>query len=142
MSLRRYAQRLLREAEVRRESAEIFLPKRAFAYVVRQSQECVELALKAALRLVGIDHPKEHEVSAVLIEQRSAFPESFQRQLDAMVEISRVLYASRIPSMYGEEGLGKGPGDLFSEEEAREALEKADFVLRQAKKLVRGLRSE
>jgi len=34
-----------------------------YPFTVRQSQEAVELALKASLRLVGIEPPKWHDVA-------------------------------------------------------------------------------
>jgi HEPN domain-containing protein len=138
MSLRSYAENLLRQAELRLEAARLFLERDASAYVVRQSQECAELALKAALRLQGIEYPKEHDVGDVLREQASTFPEPFRRNVDDLAEISKVLYASRIPSMYGEEALGKGPGDLFTPQEAREAVERAAFVVEKVRTLFGG----
>lgn len=40
----------------------------AYSDVVRQAQEIVELALKGALRLVGVEPPKLHDVGPVLLE--------------------------------------------------------------------------
>jgi HEPN domain-containing protein len=34
-----------------------------YSYAVRSSQECVELSLKAALRAVGVECPRKHDVS-------------------------------------------------------------------------------
>jgi HEPN domain-containing protein len=135
VSLRAYAEALLREAAIRLESAHVFLERSAYAYVVRQCLESVELALKAALRLVGVEYPKEHEVSDVLLDQSTAFPQPFRRSLRRMAEVSRTLYASRIPSMYGEESVSKGPGELFSRADATDAVEKAEFVLQQVSSL-------
>ncbi|MGC8961045.1 MAG: HEPN domain-containing protein [Candidatus Bathyarchaeia archaeon] len=50
MSFFDYAMALLDEAQVRLESAKIFIEKEKYSYVVRQSRERVELSLKAALR--------------------------------------------------------------------------------------------
>jgi hypothetical protein len=40
------------------------------ADVVQESQEVVELALKGVLRIIGVDPPKEHDVSKQLAAQR------------------------------------------------------------------------
>jgi HEPN domain-containing protein len=42
---------------------------------VRLSQECVELSLKAVLKAVGIEYPKIHDVSDILIDFVDRFPE-------------------------------------------------------------------
>ena len=70
------------EASRRIKTAEIALNEEAYAYCIRQSQEAVELALKAALRLVGIEPPKWHDVSPVLPEQRNRFPSWFKDKLE------------------------------------------------------------
>lgn len=137
MSLRDFAERLFQQAEIRLEAARLFVDQGAHAYVVRQSQESVELALKAALRLEGVEVPKEHDVGDVLREVGDRFPEAFRRHVDALAEVSKVLYAARIPSMYGEEGLGRGPDELFSREDATQALEKAAFVVERVRRLFR-----
>jgi len=33
---------------------------------VRRAQECVELSLKATLRLLGVEYPRQHEVGDLL----------------------------------------------------------------------------
>jgi len=51
------ARSYLRQAEERVSHASEALLNGNYAFVVRQSQEAVELSLKAALRLVGIEPP-------------------------------------------------------------------------------------
>jgi HEPN domain-containing protein len=51
------ARSYLRQAEERVSHASEVLSNGNYAFVVRQSQEAVELSLKAALRLVGIEPP-------------------------------------------------------------------------------------
>jgi HEPN domain-containing protein len=46
-----------------------------YPYVVRQSQEAVELLLKAALRLVGVEPPKWHDVGPILRREAGKFPQ-------------------------------------------------------------------
>ena len=68
------ARSYLEEALRRIKTAKQALEEDAYAYCIRQSQEAVELALKGALRLVGIEPPKWHDVSPVLLEQHKRFP--------------------------------------------------------------------
>ena len=56
------AKAYLRQAESRLEDAEDAFDDRNYPYCLRLSQECVELSLKASLRLVGIEYPKIHGV--------------------------------------------------------------------------------
>ena len=50
-----------------------------YPYVIRQSQEAVELALKASLRLVGVEPPKWHDVGPVLKRERNTVPQMVLR---------------------------------------------------------------
>ena len=52
------ARAYIEEAKRRIRTVKIALEEHAYAYCIRQSQEAVELSLKAALRLVGIELPK------------------------------------------------------------------------------------
>ncbi|MBU4373450.1 MAG: HEPN domain-containing protein [Candidatus Methanoperedenaceae archaeon] len=56
----------LHGAKSRLESAKNAFNGKDFPYVVRLSQECVELSLKSALRFVGIEPPKWHDVGFIL----------------------------------------------------------------------------
>jgi len=48
----------LRQAEIRLQTARSAREQAHWPFAVRQAQECVELALKAALNVVGLDPPK------------------------------------------------------------------------------------
>ena len=106
-----YARALLREAQPRIDVAASQVKWGRHAYVVRQSQEAVELSLKAALRLVGVEFPKEHDVSDALIQNSTKYPSWFSEGIPSMDRVSKELVQKKIPSMYGEEARGKGPGN-------------------------------
>jgi len=72
------ARAYIEEARRRVRTAEQALNEDAYAYCIRQCQETVELALKAALRLVGIEPPKWHDVGPVLREFSDRFPPWFR----------------------------------------------------------------
>ena len=108
--------------------------------MVRYSQECVELSLKACLRLVGVEYPKVHDVGDVLKAEEARFPSWFRDDIDKLAEISRDLAEKRAPSMYGIEAAGKTPEDLFDKADALKALEDARFVHGLARKLLESTR--
>jgi len=104
------------------------LARGAYPEVIRYSQECVELCLKAALRVVGVEYPKVHDVGDVLMLHADRFPEWLRSRLDELRRISAELAQARGPSLYGIEALGKPPSELFGEGDAREALASARLV--------------
>lgn len=97
------ARNYLRQAQARIQTAETAVSQRNYAYAVRQSQEAVELSLKAALRLIGIEPPRWHDVGPAIRRYRNRFPQWFQESIDRFCFISRQLRRERKPSMYGDE---------------------------------------
>ena len=72
----------LRQAMERVRHAEEALTNGNYPYVVRQCQDAVELALKAALRIVDVEPPKWHVVGPVLRRERGKSPAWFQNHID------------------------------------------------------------
>ncbi len=130
------ARAYIEEAERRLRTARMALEEGAYAYCIRQSQEAVELLLKAALRLVGVEPPKWHDVGPVLVEYRDRFPEWFQEMIPELAAISRWLRREREPSMYGDEELGIPPTRLYTRPYAQKALESAHLVYNAVKRLL------
>jgi HEPN domain-containing protein len=110
--------------------------RRRFNIVVREAQESVELMLKAALRWVGVEPSKTHDVSEILLRERGKFPSFFQNELGKIAEISRVLTRERGRSFYGDEDRGIPASELYSESDAREATENARLILDLCERLV------
>jgi HEPN domain-containing protein len=125
----------LKQANLRLQTAERVLEKDAFAYSIRQSQEGVELALKAALRLVGIDFPKWHNVGPLLEKEREKFPEVFKQRISKLALISEKLSNLREDAMYGNEQKGKGPSSLFTKADSEEILDEANLCLNEVENL-------
>ncbi|MEM4536678.1 MAG: HEPN domain-containing protein, partial [Nitrososphaerota archaeon] len=127
------AKSLLNQSLRRIETAERELREGSLAYSIRSSQEAVELGLKAALRLLGIEYPKKHDVGPVLIKFRDKFPQWFP--VNKLAETSRKLAEKREPAMYGDE-LSMTPADLLSNKsDAVESLELARETLEAVKRL-------
>ncbi len=136
MNSKEMAESYLMEGEIRLKTARSALEDGHFAYAVRQSQESVEMALKGALRYVGIEPPKWHDVGIILRKEVQKFPEWFTVNLDRLTLISRELRREREPSMYGDSDLNLPPQELYTEFDAQEAIKKADFVMGLCKRLI------
>jgi HEPN domain-containing protein len=100
---------------------------------LRRAQESTEMALKAALRLVGLEVPKVHDVGFFLRENRALFPGWFQEHIDRLARTSRGLRKDREASIYGDESLGLPPQAIFSQADADEAVNEATYVLKQVR---------
>lgn len=98
-----------------------------WADVVRESQEVVELALKALLRSHGVDPPRLHDVSDVLIAERDRLPAAVRAELDALVGVSRALRRDRELAFYGAEDLT--PSGFYSRDDATKARDGARFTV-------------
>lgn len=101
-----------------------------FNMVVRRAQEAVELVLKGALTLLGIEYPKIHDVGKVfadVVQRKVGTMES--EILEKIIHISTRLSEDRAPAFYGERSYGK--------EEAEEAHFDALFVLDKVKELLK-----
>jgi len=126
----------LKQAEERLKHAREALDSGNYPYVVRQSQEAVELSLKGALRLAGIEPPKWHDVGPLLKRERGRFPQWFQELVDDLASISRSLRKERELAMYGDEEIGVPPEELYTRKDATQALENASRVVEVVKRLL------
>lgn len=109
----------IRRAGIRLRTLDLLFEAESWADVVRESQEIVELSLKALLRARGIDPPRVHDVSDVLIAERERMPESLAGELENLTEISRDLRRDRELAFYGAEDLT--PSGFYSKADAQEA---------------------
>ena len=98
--------------------------------MVRRAQEVVELTLKGALKILGIDYPKVHDVGKVFEQTTKMkiveFEEAVMRRI---VRISARLAEDRGPSFYGEK--------TFRREEAEEAYFDSKFVFDEVVKILK-----
>lgn len=103
---------------------------------VRESQESVELALKALLRHCRIEPPRLHDTSELLADNAALLPPLPPETLDRMVEISRRLRRDRELAFYGSEDLV--PSQFYKKKDAREALDGARFVVAAVRQAMKG----
>jgi HEPN domain-containing protein len=117
---RDYVQR----ASARLRAVEVLVEAESWADVVRESQEIVELTLKALLRSVGIDPPRVHDVSDVLEAEAHRLPESLQAELGTLTRISRELRRDRELAFYGAEDLT--PSGFYTRDDGERARADAE----------------
>ena len=113
----------VRRAEIRLEALDVLFARESWADVVRESQEVVELALKGLLRAYGVEPPRIHDVSEVLLAEQGRFPDSLREKLDDLVSISRELRRDRELAFYGAEDLT--PSGFYSRSDAERARDGA-----------------
>jgi hypothetical protein len=98
-----------------------------WADVVREAQEVVELALKAVLRAHGVDPPRVHDVSDVLLAEQDRLPAGVRSELGTLVQVSRSLRRDRELAFYGAEDLV--PSGFYSREDATRARDEARLTV-------------
>ena len=109
----------IRRASLRLRALDVLFEGESWADVVRESQEVVELALKALLRASGIDPPRIHDVSDVLRSERERLPGGVAEEVDSLAEASRELRRDRELAFYGAEDLT--PSEFYSRADAERA---------------------
>jgi HEPN domain-containing protein len=109
----------VRRAEVRTRAVAVLYEAESWADVVRESQEIVELALKGLLRAFGIEPPRIHDVSTLLLAEADRLPAALRPELPRMAAISRDLRRDRELAFYGAEDLT--PGSFYTREDADRA---------------------
>jgi HEPN domain-containing protein len=101
LSKRKLAKDYLERSKVRLKMLEFLKNEGAYADVVREAQEVVELMLKGLILYYGLDVPKVHDVSRFIEENINVFPEKIKENLPKIKQISRSLRKERELSFYG-----------------------------------------
>ncbi len=117
--------------------AEEAFAKDMYHRTIRRAQESVELSLKAVLRLLGIEYPREHDVSDALVEiaHMRELPDWFRFELETISVASKRLVEERGPAFYGDEKALIPPRELYSKEDAEKAIDSARKIHELSKKL-------
>jgi len=106
----------VRRAKARLTAVDALFVAQSWADVVRESQEVVELALKGLLRVAGIEPPRIHDVSVVLLAERTRLPKAVQQQVEMLAAGSRTLRRDRELAFYGAEDLT--PSGFYTRDDA------------------------
>jgi HEPN domain-containing protein len=129
MTSDRFARDYLRRAQARRRALDTLLDSEAYPDAVRESQDLVELVLKRALRLVGVEPPKRHDVHSVVERFLERFPAGWRTAFAELRQALGELAQDRAPAFYGDEAEGVPASELYGEEDARRAVMVADRLL-------------
>lgn len=123
MTNREAGERLIREAQrIFGRDLKAAWAERDYNLVVRRAQEVVELSLKGALRILGVDFPKVHDVGPVFVEQMRRKGGQVPEEILAEIQrISAWLSEARAPALYLER--------VYGEADAQRAFAEAEFVL-------------
>lgn len=114
-------------AKKRLSALEALYKEEAWADVVRESQEVVELALKSLLRHFHIEVPRIHDVSGILKEEEDTFSEDIKKNIPKYIKISKSLRRDRELAFYGSEDLT--PQEFYTQTDADEAKGSAIWVV-------------
>lgn len=113
----------IRRASVRLRALDVLFEHASWPDVVRESQEVVELALKALLRSAGVEPPRIHDVASVLRSERDRLPGALVPHVDELADASHELRRDRELAFYGAEDLT--PSEFYGREDAERAREAA-----------------
>jgi HEPN domain-containing protein len=132
MTNRDLAKSYIWKAETRLDALEALRKRQNYSDVVREAQETVELALKGMLRAIGVEPPKYHDVGGLLLEHGDRFTTTISKELKRAAVISKRLRKERELAFYGD--IDFIPTEEYTEEDARQAIEDAKWVVELAKK--------
>jgi HEPN domain-containing protein len=124
----------VRRASARLKAIDALFDAASWADVVRESQEIVELALKGLLRAVGIDAPRIHDVSEILLQEQARLPAALRAEAPRLAAISKRLRRDRELAFSGTEDLT--PSAFYTIEDATEARNDARLTVRLVAPLV------
>ena len=128
MTTSQMGRRYIEEASGRVALVRLAMSQALWSTVVREAQECVELFLKGALRLVAVEGARTHDVAELLRHVEDRFPGWFRAEVEHLASISTEMAGDRGIAFYGDERQGIGPQDLFDQDDAARALGNAEFV--------------
>lgn len=126
----------IEEARGRLDLVRLALRKGLWATTVREAQECVELLLKGALRLVAVEPTRTHDVAELLRLEADRFPLWFRNAVDRLATISTEMAGDRGGAFYGDERREMGPQELFDEGDAERAVRDVGFVAHLCERLL------
>ncbi len=124
----------VKRGSMRLKALETLFAQGAFADVVGESQEVVELVGKALIRFLGAEPARVHDVGAQLTELRDRVGKKLQPGLDDLIAVSRELRRDRELAFYGTEDLT--PSEFYSKRDAEQAMGFAKRSVKFVKEMV------
>jgi hypothetical protein len=112
-----------------------FLEDGNFSDIIREAQEVVELALKGVLRQQGIEPPKWHDVSDILIAHSDRFSPDIRELIPRLADVSKRLRKERELSFYGD--IDFIPTEEYDRSDADRAIVDARFVVETVSRVIK-----
>ena len=128
MTSSRMGRLYIEEATSRVELVRLAGERALWATVVREAQECVELILKGALRLVAVEPTRTHDVAEMFRREATRFPPWFRDEAERLGTISTEMAGDRGIAVYGDERQDLAPQELFDRSDAERALANLEYV--------------
>ena len=124
----------IKRSEIRLLAIDTLFKEKGYADVVRESQEVVELTLKALLRAHDIAIPRIHDVSSIIEDNKNSFAKITLENIEFITSVSRSLRRDRELSFYGSEDLT--PSEFYRKTDAELAKSQAAQVVEIIKKAI------
>jgi HEPN domain-containing protein len=118
----------------RLKALEVLYVEGAYPDVIRESQEILELILKAYLRSLKIDPPKWHDVSSIMVENSHILHKTVTDQMNLIVNLSKYLRKERENSFYGDDDLI--PLNSYTKDESARVMNETKQIFLLIKNLV------
>lgn len=119
------------------EEARASLASGSWHRAVRKAQESAELAVKAVFRFAGLEHPKSHVLGRLVRKDLRRLGILADDVIQTLADFSDALSLDREPAFYGTHD-GVPASELFDEEDAKDALRKAEWILQTARGVIPG----
>ena len=133
MNTNTLAYEYLKRCKNRLEAIKVLFERESYADVIREAQEIVELCGKGILRAAGIDPPKWHDVSDLIMELNRKYPD-FKNDFKKYAEISKWLRKERELAFYGE--IDFIPSEEYTERDGVRAMKSAEFCIKLLEKFL------
>ena len=134
MTIDALAEAMLQQAEQRLKVLPLYLEDEAFGVAVRESQEVVELSLKAILRMCAIEPPKIHDVGPHLLANRDRVERLGNVDVELLASASKTLRKDRELAFCGETDFI--PTASYSRQQAEQAVAWAAEAVKAARKII------
>lgn len=117
----------LRRARLRIHAVQALIDAEDFPDAVRETQETVELAVKALLKLRGLTYPRAHDVARLLRDPTISGPLLSSEEVAEVEQHSKALRRDRELAFYGDDDVV--PLDYYERADADDALARLLRVL-------------
>lgn len=110
--------------------AQLAFEKANYPICIRRSQEALELAVKAVLRYLGVEYPREHDVGEALPAIEERLPVRLRKMTPSLQRLLTELAGLRGPAFYGYEREGIPATRAFGKERTSVILNEVKVMVK------------